>query len=144
MIETTFTPLQSLFGGALIGAAAVLLMGLMGRIMGATGILGGLVRPDGWSDWSWRAVFLAGMVSAPLLMLAVTGDFPTIEVPVSTPMMIVGGLLVGIGATFGGGCTSGHGVCGLARFSARSVVATLTFMAATAVTVYIVRHGIGA
>jgi uncharacterized membrane protein YedE/YeeE len=142
-METAFTPWQSLGGGALIGLAAVLLMGLHGRIFGATGILTGLIAPASKSDFSWRAVLLLGMVSGPLLILAISGSFPAVDVPVSNLMLVLGGLLVGVGVTFSAGCTSGHGVCGLARLSPRSLASVLTFMAATAVTVYIIRHVIG-
>jgi uncharacterized membrane protein YedE/YeeE len=144
MMETAFTPLQSLGGGALIGLAAVLLMATMGRIMGATGVLAGVLQPTSWSDWSWRASVLVGMISGPAVVMAFTGEFPTVQVPGSTTMLIVGGVIVGIGVTFGAGCTSGHGVCGMARLSPRSIVATLTFMLTTAITVYVVRHVIGA
>ncbi|UTH47814.1 YeeE/YedE family protein [Loktanella salsilacus] len=142
-METAFTPWQSLGGGALIGLAAVLLMGLHGRIFGATGILTGLIAPASKSDFSWRAVLLLGMVSGPLFVLAISGSFPAVDVPVSNLMLVLGGLLVGVGVTFSAGCTSGHGVCGLARLSPRSLASVLTFMAATAVTVYIIRHVIG-
>jgi len=140
---TEFTPFASLFGGVLIGLSAVLLMLVLGRIMGATGILTGFVNPASATDWSWRAAVLAGMVCAPLAYFAATGGMPVIEVPVSTPLMLVGGFVVGIGVTLGAGCTSGHGVCGMARLSGRSITATLTFMAATAITVFIIRHVIG-
>jgi len=140
---TEFTPFASLFGGVLIGLSAVLLMLVLGRVMGATGILTGFVNPASAADWSWRAAMLAGMVAAPLAYFAVTGGMPTIDVPVSTPLMLLGGFIVGIGVTFGSGCTSGHGVCGMARLSGRSITATLTFMAATAVTVFVIRHVLG-
>lgn len=143
MMETTFTPLQSLGGGALIGLAAVLLMATVGRIMGATGILAGALQPSGLSDWTWRASVLAGMVSGPMVVLALTGELPVVQVPISTTMLLIGGFIVGVGVTFGGGCTSGHGVCGIARLSPRSIVATLTFMLATVITVYVARHVIG-
>jgi uncharacterized membrane protein YedE/YeeE len=143
LIETTFTPVQSLAGGVLIGAGAVMLMGFMGRIMGATGILAGVLSPTGWSDWSWRFAVLLGMVAGPLVVLTVTGQMPAVQVPVSMPMLIVGGFIVGIGVTFGSGCTSGHGVCGMARLSPRSIAATATFMVATTITVFIIRHVIG-
>ena len=143
-METAFTPLQSLGGGALIGLAAVLLMGLHGRIFGATGILTGLVAPQGRADFAWRAVLLAGMVSGPLLVLALTGTMPAVDVPVSTLALVIGGLLVGVGVTFSSGCTSGHGVCGLARLSPRSAASVVTFMVATAATVFVIRHVIGA
>ena len=143
MFGTEFTPWMSLGGGILIGLAATLLMLVQGRIFGATGVLAGLVQPTSRSDFTWRAVLLAGMVSGPLVILALTGAMPTVTVPVSNTMLIVGGLIVGIGGTFGSGCTSGHGVCGMARLSPRSLAATLTFMATTGVTVYVVRHVIG-
>lgn len=143
MIETAFTPIQSLGGGALIGLAAVLLMATVGRIMGVSGILAGVVQPANVSDWSWRAAVVLGMICGPFLLVLVTGQMPVIEVPASTAMLLVGGFLVGIGVTFGGGCTSGHGVCGNARLSARSIVATATFMLATGITVFVIRHVIG-
>ena len=142
-METEFTPFASFGGGALIGLAAVLLMGSLGRVMGATGILAGLLSPESGDAFRWRAALLAGMVSGPLLMLAVTGQFPQMSVPVSVPMMLVGGFLVGVGVTYGAGCTSGHGVCGLSRLSPRSGVAVLTFMVATGVTVFFIRHVFG-
>jgi len=141
---TEFTPFLSLFGGALIGLASVLLMLSLGRIMGATGILAGFFQPSSPQDWSWRAALLAGMVTAPALIMLSTGQMPEIEVPVSSTMMIIGGFIVGIGVTFGSGCTSGHGVCGMARLSPRSIVATVTFMIFTAITVYVIRHVLGA
>lgn len=141
---TEFTPFQSLFGGVLIGVASVLLMLVLGRVMGATGVLAGFVQPASGRDWSWRAAVLAGMVTAPGLMLLLTGEMPQIQVPPTMPMMIIGGFIVGIGVTYGAGCTSGHGVCGNARLSPRSIAATLTFMIFTAITVYVIRHVIGA
>ncbi|MDA3858826.1 MAG: YeeE/YedE family protein, partial [Roseovarius sp.] len=105
-IETAFTPLQSLLGGALIGLSAVLLMLVQGRIMGATGILSGLITAGTPGDKSWRAAMVAGMISGPLLILALSGQMPVVEVPVSMPMVLVGGFIVGIGVTFGSGCTS--------------------------------------
>lgn len=142
-METTFTPFLSLGGGLLIGLAAVLSMAFLGRIMGATGILAGFLTPVGMSDWSWRAAMIAGMVSGPLVVALATGSVPEISVPVTTPMLIIGGFLVGVGVTFGGGCTSGHGVCGMARVSPRSIMATVTFMIVCFATVYIVRHIVG-
>lgn len=144
MFETAFTPVQSLGGGALIGLAAVILMATMGRVMGATGILAGVVQPNGMSDWSWRVAVLLGMITGPALMLLLTGGLPEIQVPVSTLMLVIGGFLVGIGVTFGAGCTSGHGVCGMARLSPRSIAATITFMITTGITVYVIRHVLGA
>ena len=143
-METAFTPVAALGGGVLIGIASVMLMLGLGRIMGATGLLGGLMAPGDADGFKWRAVLLLGMVTAPVLMLVVTGKPAVVQVPVSTLSLVVGGLIVGIGARFGGGCTSGHGVCGNARLSGRSIVATITFMAATFVTVFVIRHGFGA
>lgn len=143
-METFFTPFASLGGGVLIGVSATLLMLVSGRIMGATGIVAGILFPASRGDFAWRAALLAGMVTGPLVVLLVTGAMPAVQVPASTAMMVVGGLIVGLGVTFGGGCTSGHGVCGMARLSPRSIVATLTFMATTFATVYVVRHVIGA
>lgn len=141
MFETSFTPLASLGGGVLIGTAAVLLMALNGRIAGMTGILSGVIPPLA-SDWAWRAAFLAGAILAPTIFLMVGG---TIEfaVPPSTMALIIGGLIVGIGVYFGSGCTSGHGVCGMARVSPRSIAATLVFMIATFITVFVTRHVLG-
>lgn len=141
---TEFTPLASLMGGGLIGLSAVLLMAAFGRIMGATGILAGVILPRDMQDFAWRAAVVAGMITGPIIIWLATGTTPDVSVPVSTPMLIVGGVIVGIGVTFGSGCTSGHGVCGMARLSPRSIAATLVFMIATFVTVYIVRHLIGA
>jgi hypothetical protein len=140
-METAFTPFASLGGGILIGLAATLLMLVAGRVMGATGILSGAIWGPQGRDW--RIALLAGMATGPLVLLALTGSFPVIEVPVSTLAMVLGGVLVGIGVTFGAGCTSGHGVCGMARLSTRSIVATLTFMLTTGITVYVVRHVLG-
>ena len=143
-METTFTPLASLGGGLLIGLASVLLMATLGRIFGATGIVAGLLTPSNSADWSWRALLLLGMISAPLVVMLFTGEMPAVQVPISTTMLIIGGFIVGIGVTFGSGCTSGHGVCGIARLSPRSITATITFMISTAITVYVIRHVIGA
>ncbi len=143
MVETAFTPWASLAGGVLIGLAATFLMLFAGRVFGATGILAGLLRPASRDEIAWRVVLVAGMATGPLVVWLVSGQMPAIEVPVSLPALTIGGLIVGIGVTFGAGCTSGHGVCGMARVSSRSIVATLTFMATTFVTVFVMRHGIG-
>lgn len=142
-METVFTPWQSLGGGTLIGLAASLLMLSLGRVFGATGILGGLLAAGPSQDRMWRLALLLGMVTGPLAVLLLWGQMPTVQVPVSAPMLVIGGLAVGVGVTFGSGCTSGHGVCGMARLSPRSIVAVLTFMTATAITVYVLRHVIG-
>jgi uncharacterized membrane protein YedE/YeeE len=144
MIETTFTPWASLGGGILIGLAATLLMLLHGRIMGATGILAGLVMPASRADFAWRAALVAGMVCGPLGLWLLTGLWPEAQVTVPLPVLLISGVIVGVGVSYGGGCTSGHGVCGIARLSPRSIVATLTFMVTTFVTVFILRHVIGA
>lgn len=143
VIETTFTPLQSAGGGALIGAAAVMLMAYAGRVFGATGIVAGAVFPNHAGDRAWRLALLAGMISGPLFVALITGQMPDLSPVTSLPWTVIGGLIVGVGVTVGSGCTSGHGVCGLARLSPRSLAATLTFMASTAITVFIVRHVIG-
>jgi uncharacterized protein len=142
-METAFTPWASLGGGALIGLAAVLLMALHGRILGATGILGGLLRFNDSGDWTLRAAVVAGMAAGPLAYLLATGQMPEMDQPVPTWAIALGGLIVGVGVSYGGGCTSGHGVCGIARFSRRSMVATVTFMATAITTVFVIRHVVG-
>ena len=131
-----FTPASALIGGAIIGGAAALFAVLNGRIAGVSGILGGLARPQA-GDVSWRIAFVAGLVAAPLALLAA---LPEIRVDASFPALVAAGLLVGIGTRYGGGCTSGHGVCGISRASPRSIAATVAFMAAGFATVYVVRH----
>lgn len=138
-IVTQFTPYLSLIGGILIGLAATLLMWTHGRIAGMTGILGGVLPPLA-NDWQWRMVFLVGAIIAPVLFVA-AGNTIELNVPISKTALIIGGIIVGVGVTYGGGCTSGHGVCGIARLSPRSIVATITFMIVTFITVYIIRHG---
>ncbi len=142
-LETAFTPMQSLGGGVLIGIAAVLLMVLHGRVLGATGVLSGLIMGTAPSDKGWRAAMVAGMIAGPLAVLGVTGQMPTLDVPVSWPMILAGGFIVGLGVTFGSGCTSGHGVCGIARLSPRSIAATITFMITCGATVFVLRHVLG-
>lgn len=127
----------------MIGVSAVMLLALNGRIAGISGIIKGLLPPSGSSDAAWRICFVLGMVVAPLLLGAATGEMPVPELPGDAVWMGVAGLLVGVGTAIGGGCTSGHGVCGMARLSVRSVVATLIFMATGIVTVYVVRHLLG-
>jgi uncharacterized membrane protein YedE/YeeE len=142
-MDTTFTPIASFNGGILVGLGAVLLMAGLGRIYGATGILSGLFFPGDRQEFTWRMALVAGMVLSPLLMLSVTGSMPEITVPVNPFMITAGGLIVGIGASLGSGCTSGHGVCGLSRFSIRSMIAVPTFMVTAAITVFIIRHVAG-
>jgi uncharacterized protein len=138
---TDFTPAQSLLGGVLIGLSAIVLMLGQGRIAGMTGILAGVVPPVS-HDWLWRCLFLGAAVMAPLGMMAF-GFKPGFSAPSSNAALIIGGLLVGCGVHFGGGCPSGHGVCGLSRFSQRSLVAVVVFMAMAGITVFITRHGLG-
>lgn len=142
-METMFTPFSSFGGGLLIGLGAVLLMLGLGRIFGATGILSGSVFVENRDELAWRLALIAGMVLAPVFLFAVTGSMPTLTVPISPAMIIIGGLIVGLGASLGSGCTSGHGVCGLSRLSVRSLVAVPTFMATAAITVFVIRHVIG-
>jgi uncharacterized membrane protein YedE/YeeE len=144
MTETVFTPWASLGGGILIGIAATLLMLLHGRIMGATGILAGLVMPENRQDFAWRAALVGGMVCGPPALWLLAGIWSEAQVTVSLPVLLLSGLIVGLGVSYGGGCTSGHGVCGIARLSPRSIVATSVFMATTFATVYVTRHLIGA
>ena len=136
-----FTPWQALFGGALIGLAATALILLNGRVAGISGILAGVLAPVP-NDTRWRVAFLFGLMLAPAVYAVY--ETPPIQIDAEYPIMIVAGLMVGLGTRYGAGCTSGHGVCGLSRHSPRSLVATLTFIAAGIVTVYIVRHLIGA
>lgn len=138
---TSFTPWTSLAGGLLIGLAASLLVLINGRIAGISGVVGGLLRPR-TGDTAWRAAFILGMLLAPGLY-AWVWQMPQSEITASTPLLVAAGLLVGIGTRFGAGCTSGHGVCGLARGSARSLVATLSFMLAGFITVFVTRHVVG-
>jgi hypothetical protein len=140
---TEFTPILSFAGGLLIGLASVALMAMHGRIAGINGIVGGILSTQINADWAWRGAFLAGMIASPLVLLGVTGQMPQISVPSSPAVLLAGGFLTGLGATFGSGCTSGHGVCGMSRLSARSIVATLTFMATAAATVFVTRHFFG-
>jgi uncharacterized membrane protein YedE/YeeE len=142
-METVFTPFASFGGGLLIGLGAVLLMLGLGRIFGATGILSGLVFMDSREEFSWRAALVLGMVLAPVPVFLATGAMPELTVPVSPLMIVIGGVIVGFGASLGSGCTSGHGVCGLSRLSVRSLVAVPVFMATAGVTVFVIRHVFG-
>jgi uncharacterized membrane protein YedE/YeeE len=136
-----FTPLSALIGGAIIGVAAGMFILLNGRIAGISGVLGGLLRPQA-GDLSWRVAFVAGLVTAPAFW-ALFATLPQVQVDASYAGLIVAGLLVGIGTRYGAGCTSGHGVCGVARLSSRSIVATGLFVAAGAASVYFARHLLG-
>ena len=137
---TPFTPLAALIGGALIGLAAVLLMVLTGRIAGVSGIAARLLPPYEDNEFAGRLAFIAGLVAAPLCVLVVSGNLPEQTIEAGTAVLVVAGLLVGFGSVWGNGCTSGHGVCGIARLSVRSLVATATFMITGVVTVFLMRH----
>jgi uncharacterized protein len=134
----SFTPWSSLAGGVLIGIAAAMFALLNGRIAGISGILGGLLRPAR-GDIAWRLAFVLGLFGAPMAY-AVLSDLPRPQIDAGTGALVLAGLLVGVGTRYGSGCTSGHGVCGLSRFSPRSLAATLAFMGAGFVTVYMTRH----
>lgn len=141
---TEFTPIASLIGGMMIGLSAVLLMLWQGRIAGISGIAGRLMPPYRDGAFLSRFGFVLGLVAAPLGLAAVTGGAIQQTISSSIPLMAVAGFLVGFGSVWGSGCTSGHGVCGLSRLSARSFVATAVFMATAFVTVLLFRHVIGA
>jgi uncharacterized membrane protein YedE/YeeE len=143
MPGTEFTPVASLAGGALIGLAAVMMMAFHGRIAGISGIAGRLLPPYRDGDMREPIAFVAGLAAAPLILIWATGRQIAQDVSESWVLLAAAGLLVGFGSTMGRGCTSGHGVCGLARLSPRSLVATLTFMAVAIVTVFVTRHVLG-
>ena len=138
---TSFTPGPALAGGILLGIAAALYVLMNGRILGISGILGGLIGPKK-SDWLWRACFVLGLLTASLWGKYVLQMNTTAVIDADYITLIVAGLLVGFGARYGSGCTSGHGICGLSRLSPRSLIATLTFMGCGFLVVYLVRHWI--
>lgn len=137
---TAFTPWASLAGGVLIGAAAALFVLLNGRVAGISGVLGGLLTA-GAGDRGWRLAFLGGLLVSPLVY-ALFSSVPPPRIDAGAGTLVAAGLLVGLGTRFAAGCTSGHGVCGLSNLSARSLAATLAFMAAGFATVWLVRHGL--
>lgn len=140
---TTFTPLYSTLGGALIGLSAVLLLLFSSRIAGITGIVRRLMPPRaGTRPWD-AAAFLAGLIAAPLLWRALSNAPIEQTISMNPALLAIAGVLVGFGSAWGNGCTSGHGVCGLARLSPRSIAATLTFMTAAVATVFVSRHMLG-
>jgi uncharacterized protein len=138
---THFTPWTSLAGGLLLGLAAALFILFNGRVLGISGILGGLLAPRS-SDTGWRLSFLLGLLAAPLVagLLAPEGFLKAPRIDAGYGLVVLAGLLVGVGTRYGSGCTSGHGVCGLSRLSPRSLVATLAFMATGFLVVFLIRH----
>jgi uncharacterized membrane protein YedE/YeeE len=137
-----FTPISAIIGGLIIGTAAASLLWLNGRIAGISGIVGGLVSPTR-TDFAWRLLFAIGLVIGVGLYLLAGGPLREIEITAPLPVLIIAGLLVGFGTQMGGGCTSGHGVCGIARFSVRSIAATITFIVTAGITLTIARHVLG-
>ena len=137
-----FTPFSAIVGGALIGLSASFLWIANGRIAGISGIVGGVLAPVR-GEMAWRATFLVGLLAAPLLYRAAGGLLPDLTSPAPVAVVIAAGLLVGFGTRLGSGCTSGHGVCGIARLSPRSLAATGVFLIPAAATVYVARHVIG-
>lgn len=139
---TPFDPLSAAIGGALIGLAVTLLMLLNGRLAGISGVMGDLLEP-GTLFKGWRVAFLVGLIAAPLLAKAAGYAYSAPSMPESWVIVIAAGLLVGVGTRLSNGCTSGHGVCGIARLSPRSIVATIVFMIVAAIVVAVTRHGMG-
>lgn len=139
---TTFDPLQSYGGGILIGLASVFLMLAIGRIAGISGIAVGLLSEQVGGK-AWRIAFLIGLVSAPVFVELIIGAPVSINISESIPVLVVGGFLVGLGAIIGGGCTSGHGVCGVGRLSPRSIVSVAVFMTTGFIAFAVLRHGFG-
>ena len=137
---THFTPWAALAGGVLLGLASALFVLVNGRILGISGIVGGLLRPRA-GDMGWRLAFVLGMLVAPGLYWLVVGPTQP-RIDANWGMVVIAGLLVGVGTRYGSGCTSGHGVCGLSRMSPRSLVATLAFMGAGFVIVFLIRHAL--
>jgi len=138
----SFTPIPSLLGGMILGLAAALYVFLHGRILGISGIVAGILHPN-MTDSAWRLSLVLGLISAPFLAALFFGIIPIVEIDSSWLGIVIAGLLVGFGAQYGSGCTSGHGICGLSRLSPRSLVATLAFMSAGFIMVFIIRHLIG-
>ena len=143
MTMANFTPISAAIGGALIGLSAVLLMMLNGRVAGITGVFAGLIDPTA-NDRAWRATFIVGLIAAPLSALPFGLPIPLPQLPAGLATITVAGLLVGFGTRLSNGCTSGHGVCGTARLSPRSIAATAIFTTAAIVVVALTRHVFGA
>lgn len=138
---TQFTPYSALAGGALIGLSAAVFALFNGRIAGISGLLGGLLMPVK-GEWQWRLTFILSMLATPWLY-RLFAPLPAMPIEAGQGSLILAGLLVGIGTRYGAGCTSGHGVCGIARLSPRSILATITFILAGLATVYVIRHLLG-
>jgi len=137
-----FTPVSAAIGGALIGLSAVLLMLLTGRIAGVSGIFGGLLNLRR-EDKDWRIAFIAGLILVPLIAAALGYGMAPPKLPANWVVIVAAGLLVGVGTRLGGGCTSGHGICGIGRLSLRSIAATIVFMVTAVITVAVTRHMLG-
>lgn len=142
-METAFTPLSALMGGALIGAASVGLMAVHGRVAGISGLLGKLVPPHSNMKDQTALGFVLGLLLAVPLYVLISGQSVAVWVPSSPVLIIAAGLITGLGVVIGNGCTSGHGVCGISRLSQRSIIGTCMFMATAFITVFIVRHVVG-
>jgi uncharacterized membrane protein YedE/YeeE len=134
----SFTPVSAIIGGMIIGVAVAIFAWANGGVAGISGIVGGLLRPARGTV-AWRIAFVTGLIAAAVLFAAAAAP-PPVEIEAGYPTLVIAGLLVGIGTRYGGGCTSGHGVCGTSRLSPRSLVATLAFMAAGIATVFVTRH----
>ena len=143
-MATEFTPIASLLGGGMIGLSATLLMLGVGRIAGATGIMSGILFPTSGGEFRWRIVLVIGMIIAAPVLALIFNIRPNVLPPFGLPQVTIGGLIVGFGVSLSSGCTSGHGICGLARLSVRSLVAVISFMATGFITVFIIRHVLGA
>jgi len=137
-----FTPVSAAIGGALIGLSAVLLMLLTGRIAGVSGIFGGLLNLRS-QDKDWRIAFIAGLILVPLIAAALGYGMAPPKLPANWVVIVAAGLLVGVGTRLGGGCTSGHGICGIGRLSLRSIAATIVFMVTAVITMAVTRHMLG-
>ncbi len=136
-----FTPISGLIGGVLIGLATTLMLLLNGRIAGISGIVGGLLARKG-SEVGWRAVFVVGLLLGAFIYMLATGGAMPVKIEASLPVLVAAGLLVGFGTRLGSGCTSGHGLCGVARLSRRSIVATSVFFGVAMLTVFLTRHAL--
>lgn len=135
-----FSPISAAIGGALIGISAILLMGGLGRIAGISGILGGMFKKTPLGDKYWRLAFITGLVLAPLVMVSLEPSLKVVQFKTHSWTLLLAGAIVGLGTQLGNGCTSGHGVCGNARLSERSIIATIVFMATGIITVFLSKY----